>query len=168
MCKQTPGPHKHPIPSYSDTVTQATCRLQSKSSSAQQKTQSLRNNWPYMQMRDKMEYALLPSINLWPHVSFVGKGGEEVLQGGENKSIASGKATRCYLKYAICPDIRLTQEARCDLWKVTSIVLFRRVRQSWGLPGTKFPCTTSLYAHHPSWIFGGLGCAVGWWKRSTG
>lgn len=34
-----------------------------------------------------------------------------------------------------------------------------------GLPGTKLPCTTSLYAHHPSWIFGGFGCAVGWKKR---
>lgn len=32
----------------------------------------------------------------------------------------------------------------------------------WGLPGTKLPCTTSLYAHHPSWIFGGFGCAVRW------
>lgn len=88
--------------------------------------------------------------------------GEEVSQGGENKSIASGKATSCYLKYAICPDIRITQEARYDLWKVTSVVLCRRGGQVWGLPGTKFPCTTSLYAHHPSWIFGGLGCAVGW------
>lgn len=28
------------------------------------------------------------------------------------------------------------------------------------LPGTKLPCTTSLYAHHPSWILGRCGCAV--------
>lgn len=48
--------------------------------------------------------------------------GEEVSPEGENKSIAGGKATHCYLRYAICPDIRITQEVRCDLWKVTRIV----------------------------------------------
>jgi len=41
-----------------------------------------------------------------------------------------------------------------------------RCHESEGLPGTKLPCTISLYAHHPSWIFGRFGCAVR--RRNTG
>lgn len=68
-----------------------------------------------MQMRDKMGYALLLSINLQPHVSFLGIGEEVLPEGKKNKSIASSKVAQCYLKCEICPDIRIMQQIRSDL-----------------------------------------------------
>lgn len=86
-----------------------------------------------------------------------------VLEG--RRGLASGKVARCNLKYAISSDSRIknTVWLKCvqeNQYSLGHFGVSKCCVQFWGLPGTKLPCTTSLYAHHPSWIFGGFGCAV--------
>ena len=84
---------------------------------------------------------------------------------GKIKSPPLARWPPCYLKYVIGSrfSIKHTVRLKCTRKNQYAVGKLRASKcciQFWGLPGTKLPWTTSLYAHHPSWIFGGFGCAV--------
>ena len=129
------------------------------------KTQSPENNWPHKQICNKMEKAEQLSINQWTSIVCVGRANTSCQHEKKTESFASGKVAWYNLKHAISSDFRIKHTVRPDCmqgnqYSAWNVAVSKCCLQFGGLPGTKLPCTTSLYAHHPSWIFGGPGCAV--------
>lgn len=91
MCKQTLGPHRRRFYRTQTHSRKPPAGSNQKISSAQQKTQSPGNNWPNMQMRDKMEFALLLSIKSATPRQFCG---DEVKRSSQKEEINPSPVAR--------------------------------------------------------------------------
>lgn len=101
------------IDTLSGTKTQATCRLYQKPLTSAEKHNLQKNNWPYMQIHNKMEKVGAGVNQSMNKCQLCGKG-SQVSPELENESSASGKVAQCNIKYVIIPDYSI----KCSVVKV--------------------------------------------------